>query len=159
VPVAAGPRVPRGRNVRELRKEVIPVAAYSYQTEWWWRHGRPADVWVTNQELVAQFVKDHRLQPIPAEHFGLGQPTGATRGVAPEAREILVRPFPWPDPLPGYLRSPHLHFGGEIYVLDGEQWKEFSGRVMDGVREKLAGARTLGFEQMLELTNATSGVI
>jgi hypothetical protein len=128
------------------------------QAEWWWKWGRPADIWVMQRDLVRQFVERHDLQAIPAEQLGMTRPMAARSG-APAGQETLAARALWPYPFPGGLRIPHLHLDAEIYPLNREQWHAFSRQVMDDFRERLADVGSVSFDQVLEVSNALSGVV
>lgn len=119
-----------------------------------WRIGIPAPIWMELAPLIQDFVRKNKLQPIPREELfaaasldaGAGGPTAGM-----EAKALIPR-----RDFPGGLRLAHLHMGGEVYRLDQPAWKGFSSQVLQSFRAKLAAAENVTFEQMIELSEATS---
>ena len=91
----------------------------------WW-YGGPRDIWIKNAELVAQFVRVQKLNPVNVEF----QP--AAEGTA---KAILH-----PKPFPGGIRVPHLHWGEGLYLLDERQWSAFTARILKQYQAKLKQA-------------------
>ena len=52
----------------------------------------------------------------------------------------------------GGLRMPHLHYNGDIYVLDKKQWNEFSRKIIEGFKSKLANAKSINPDQMVKIS-------
>lgn len=124
----------------------------------YWKNGGRWDLWVHDVSMVRDFIKRHKLEAIGKEELlarkhVLDAPVAAVP-VATEAHAGLI-------PRIGYtggMRAPHLHYGGEIYSLDRAQWREFSERTLDKLRERLADVKTVGFEQAMELSDVVSSV-
>lgn len=124
-----------------------------------WRSGRPADIWLSHRDLVANVIKKFNLKALEVDAYPYmpsaagAMPEVASAMTATKTKALAVETkLRWPKPFPGGLRIPHLHFGADIYLLDRAQWKEFSGMVLRDVQERLAKAKELNFEQTLELT-------
>ena len=49
------------------------------------------------------------------------------------------------------MRVPHLHFGGDLFVLSPEQWKSFSGAVVNDLNNKLSAVSSLSFDQVRDI--------
>lgn len=120
-----------------------------------WRIGRPAPIWLELGPLVQEFVKKNKLQPIPQEELfasdfaAMEMQEGAARTGSKEA--IIPR-----RDFPGGLRFAHLHVARDIFRVDQRAWKEFSARALDVFRQKLASAESVTFDQIVELSEATS---
>ncbi|MZP31041.1 hypothetical protein GTO91_15100 [Heliobacterium undosum] len=54
----------------------------------------------------------------------------------------------------GGMKIPHLHLNDHIYVLNQEQWKEFSGIMLAKLRERINQTNSVSFEQLVELSSA-----
>lgn len=122
--------------------------------EWWWRYGRPAELWTVYRDVIAHFIRERGLKAIPDEV--LVAPAQAFSAEASEVHPVRSLRIIRPRPFPGGLRFPHLHFGDDIYPLDRGQWNEFSGKVVEGFQEKLGAAQTVSFRQLLDLGEAMS---
>jgi len=124
----------------------------------YWKYGGLWDLWVHDVSLVRDFIKRHKLEAIGkqellARKHVLDAPMMAVP-VATEAQPGLIPRIGYP----GGMRAPHLHYGGEIYSLDRAQWREFAEGTLHTLRERLAEVKTVGFEQLMELSEAVSSV-
>ena len=107
-----------------------------------WIYGGPRDIWVNRVEAIGAFITSHKLKPAPMEDF-LAQ--SMNFGLEETAKAVRPRPFP------GGLRSPHLHFKGDVYLTNAEQWKAFSGAMIKQYQEKLGRAGTVSFDQLMDV--------
>jgi hypothetical protein len=107
--------------------------------------GRPAPFWIRFREIVGKTIREYKLEPVDPQYG---------RGLVLSVREEPLPEIHWP----GGLRTPHLHFKGELYELTPEQWDEFSGQVMADFREKLTRAGTVTFDKLLELSDAIDSI-
>ncbi|MCG7851166.1 MAG: hypothetical protein MIO92_01450 [Methanosarcinaceae archaeon] len=114
-----------------------------------WRYGRPADLWIKNIENIKDFITKNNLKPILAEHLPMPQNMADLQQKTTSERMIFK-----PIPFPGGIRLAHFHFQDNIYILNAEQWKDFSGRLMKDFQAKLATVKTIGFERAIELSSA-----
>lgn len=64
-----------------------------------------------------------------------------------------------PQLINGGMKALHIHFNGDTYLLTQEQWREFSGRMVMDFKQKLTDAKSIGFDQMLGLGEAMSGIL
>jgi hypothetical protein len=55
---------------------------------------------------------------------------------------------------PGGIRFAHFHFKGDVYQVSPEGWKEFTQVVMDGMMQKLKTAKSVSFEQVMEISSS-----
>lgn len=125
-----------------------------------WKIGRPADIWLSQRELVAATIKKFNLKALEVDAYpympasvAVPEAAAATTKSRSLAVEAKLR---WPKPFPGGLRIPHLHYGADIYLLDRAQWKEFSAAVLREATDRIARAKEISFEQTLELTEAVN---
>jgi hypothetical protein len=124
------------------------------------KFGGRFEYWVTHRADVAKFIQKNKLAAVEVQHFKTF-PTAAAakpRGSAKAADDWWPYPIPFPRPFPwpGF-RAPHLHYGGDIYVLTEKQWSDFSKAAIKGFQEKLARADSVGFAQLMELSDAMEG--
>ncbi len=115
----------------------------------WWKNGIPSDFWVANRQIIKEFIDQHQLHPVPAEHLIHSTDVPINVAIEEGIRERLR-----PRPFPGGMRIPHLHYAGEFYELTPEQWAEFSQKAVGGFRAKLEKANAVTFDKMLELSDA-----
>lgn len=59
----------------------------------------------------------------------------------------------------GGIRVPHLHHNGEIYLLNKEQWNEFTGEIIKDFKRKLDEAQNMSFSQFMELSDLMNDFI
>lgn len=124
----------------------------------YWKEGGRWDLWVHDVSTVHDFITHHKVKAIGKEDLlarkrVLDMPAAAV-SVDTESYSGLI-------PRIGYaggMRAPHLHYNGEIYSLDRAQWREFAERTLGTLRERLAEVKTVGFDQLMELSEAVSAV-
>lgn len=110
-----------------------------------WLYGGPWDIWVRRVDMIGNFIREQKIKPVAVADLPT-HPFLATEQPAATARAIVR-----PRPFPGGLRSPHLHFKGDIYLVNQEQWRGFSGTVIKQYQEKLGKAGTIGFDQLMDV--------
>ncbi|HEX2685597.1 MAG TPA: hypothetical protein VHN14_03225 [Kofleriaceae bacterium] len=124
----------------------------------YWKEGGRWDLWVHDVSMVRDFIKRHKLETIGKEELlARKRVLDAPMMPVPVATEV----HPGPVPRIGYaggMRVPHLHYDGEIYSLDRAQWREFAERTLDTLRERLGEVKSVGFEQLMELSETVSSV-
>ncbi len=120
-----------------------------------WIYGMPAPFWLKNIKTIEKVIREQKLEPVSVESLmteAPHAPMGAMAGEQEKARRI------WPRPIPGGIRIPHLHFRGDVYLLNEGQWKEFSGKVVKDFQNKLANVNTVNFEQVMEISEAVDSL-
>lgn len=115
---------------------------YAHIFERKWIYGGPRDIWVTRIDAIGEFIAAQKLKPVPMENLP-AHPMNFTQEDA--ARVVRPRPFP------GGLLSPHLHFKGDIFLMNPDQWKAFSGTMIRQYQEKLGRAGTVSFTQLMDV--------
>lgn len=122
-----------------------------------WKWGIPAPIWLKNLKLIEEKINKFNLHPVNSELLP-AEPQAVTMGVRDkeEARLMIKRP-----PIPGGIKIPHLHFKGDIYLLDEKQWKEFSSQVVTDFQAKLnrVNVNAVSFEQVMEISEAVDGLM
>jgi hypothetical protein len=109
----------------------------------WIRGLPPVDFWIRREGMIGDFIKRNKLVPTDMsgfEYMGMGATTEVTQK---KATLPIRRP-----PFPGGMLGPHLHFKGDVYVLDEKQWQVFSGVVVKDLGTKLAKMAALPFDQL-----------
>jgi hypothetical protein len=109
----------------------------------YWKNGGRWDIWAAELQAVEKFIKNNDLQPLdkltaaaymvrednPAiqQPFNLMEKRGISMSIWEEYHGIY-----------GGIRVPHLHFRGEIYMLNNDQWNDFSKGMVEKLSAKLA---------------------
>ncbi len=61
--------------------------------------------------------------------------------------------------MPGGRRVPHLHYRGEMYMLDPEQWRSFSRVVMEDISKRVMAANQVSFNELLGVAESASSLM
>jgi hypothetical protein len=114
------------------------------------KNGGRRDFWVSHLEIIERFVKAAgneltHIQVAAQSRVEIGTPAAG-------AKTIL-----W-DPTRGGMRMPHLHYAGEIYLLNEVQWANFSKSAMKALSEKLGKAQKVTFEDVMQVSEALSQI-
>ncbi|GAB4535660.1 MAG: hypothetical protein Fur0020_03140 [Thermodesulfovibrionia bacterium] len=117
-----------------------------------WIFGMPAPFWLKNIKMIEEVIRKQKLEPVPAESLMAEGPLAPMAGEQEKAIRI------WPRPIPGGIRIPHLHFRGDVYILNESQWKEFAGKVVKDFQAKLSKVNTVSFEQVMEISEAVDSL-
>jgi len=64
-----------------------------------------------------------------------------------------------PNDFPGGIKSPHVHYNGDIYLIKKEDWKAFSGKIVENFRAKLATAKNISYDELMRLSDAMQDII
>jgi hypothetical protein len=56
------------------------------------------------------------------------------------------------------LKLPHLHYDGGAYLLNDEQWRAFTGRVLEDFKARLAKVKAVSYEQLMSVAGAVDDV-
>jgi hypothetical protein len=130
---------------------------------WKWNYGKPAPLWITQLRVIEDTIHEMHLKPLPRESY---PNAGLDQGVLLQELQIArlaessrdKEKIIAPD-FPGGLKSPHLHFKRDLYLLDDEQWNIFSNNIVRGFKEKLSKIGTVGFEQLLDTSEAIDSLV
>ncbi|NYT02556.1 MAG: hypothetical protein GKC10_07355 [Methanosarcinales archaeon] len=118
-------------------------------------NGGRRDIFMTHAVAIAKFIKTNKIEPVQKEVL-------LSRNVAPVAVSAMgdiaesttMRPW-W---IYGGMKVPHLHYKGEIYILNEKQWGDFSTMVLQEFRAKLADVKTVGFNQLMDLSDVVNDI-
>ncbi|HUU83759.1 MAG TPA: hypothetical protein VM243_09665 [Phycisphaerae bacterium] len=123
-----------------------------------WRFGQPLPFWVLHNQHVAQFAEKHKLVAVPSDRLPGGAPVHfGSAGESEGSPAAHLLPVPWPNPCGG-LKAPHLHLGRDLFILTHKQWEEFTAPIFEQYAHKLGAAKTVPFEQVMEMDEAFSGL-
>lgn len=123
------------------------------------KYGGRFEYWVTHRAEIAKFIKKAKIPAVEAEHMRVfpAPPVSKARASEKAIPNWWPYPIPIPFPWPGF-RAPHLHYGGDIYVLTEKQWSDFSRTAIKNFQEKLAGAESVKFAELMEIAEAMEGL-
>jgi hypothetical protein len=113
------------------------------------KNGGRRDFWVSQVSIIERFVKANLNQLVRiqvADQSPVGLEVKAAVPSAAAKKAII-----W-DPTRGGMRMPHLHYAGEIYILNESQWAAFSKAAMKALSEKLAKVQKVTFEDVLQVS-------
>jgi hypothetical protein len=122
--------------------------SYSYGDMLALKNGGRWDFWVSQVNVIEQFMKSagkELTQINVVEHNAVKQESKAAAGKA-----IL-----W-DPTRGGMRMPHIHYAGEIYILNEKQWDEFSKLALHALADKMGRMQKVPFENVMQIAEAIS---
>jgi len=123
--------------------------ANEYEAQWWWKYGKPQDFWTLNHNMMKEVIDKFGLEVAKAEVLPLRLELQASEQVAePAAKSRAIKPRPFP----GGMRIPHLHYGGDVYLVPEEKWQAISQTFLGKFQDKLKNARNVSFEQIMELS-------
>ncbi|MBI2411961.1 MAG: hypothetical protein HYV24_01955 [Deltaproteobacteria bacterium] len=99
-----------------------------------WENGGRKELWVNHAVSVANFIKRENL---------------ARTQIAITANNSKIK-LPLAKGKKGFpgIPVPHLHFKGEIYLVNEAQWGKFSKEIVSDFRGKLEGVNTVGLEAL-----------
>ncbi len=108
-----------------------------------WKFGVPRDVLVLHSNEIAEFLRANKIKPFAEQQISHNV----------EMKSELRKPQPDPWMIYGGIKVPHLHYNGQVFMLNEKQWKEFSGSMLTKVKDKLAHTNEVSFEQLMELSS------
>ena len=117
-----------------------------------WRWGMPAPIWLDQIERIRDLVREWDLKPISEHYVDFGG-SFAKRFDVPDGNMPIIR-WPFPIPFPGGRKFAHLHLDDKIFVLNDEQWSEFSTTVVKDMHERLRRAGRVNVQQLTEISEA-----
>jgi len=120
--------------------------------KWVWWVGLPADFWLTEIPAIEKAISKLGLKPVPKDYAAsFGTMSIPEEG---ESRSLALRK----PHFPGGIRVPHLHFRDDLFLLNEEQWKEFSGQMVRDFQKKLSSVKSVNFEQFIEVSEAINSL-
>lgn len=133
-----------------------------------WRiRGIPSDVWVRFSDSIGQLIAKEKLTPVDARFLttpnqvnfamaGAAQAAAETvkAEAAPKAKSLAREFFD----IRGGMKALHVHYKGEIYLLNDAQWKRFTSMVVTDFKAKLDAAGAIGFDQTLDIAEAANRI-
>lgn len=93
-----------------------------------------------HQEIIKNFVAKNHLVPVNVGEMKTAKAMGN------------IDWFPIYLKYGGHL-NPHFHVGSDVYILDDQQWQEFSKILLTDFQKKLNGMKGITFGDALNLSN------
>jgi hypothetical protein len=119
------------------------------KTVWpgWIFPGIPVPFWVLYSSQIAEFVQANKLQPATPQDL-------TSAGMAHLAKKPIAvgTKIPFDQGIKGGNRV-HLHFNDKIYFITEQQWEQFSAKIVDACKAKLAGMKTVDFTTAVMLAS------
>ena len=125
---------------------------------WWWRFGGRREFWAVYEQQISQFIKENSLAPISKEAQGalvgsIAAPIENTTAAMTEMSLMM------PKLIAGGIRVPHLHYKESIYVLQPDQWTKFTAPILEKLKGKLNGAKTVSFRTMMDISESLDEIV
>jgi hypothetical protein len=139
-------------DTKKFREENYNMSGIMSSIEMWkWRAGGLRDFWLTNAEQVGKFIDSNKLKPISQESMEM-----RTAGTEKATEGSMLLQWWWKA---GGIRVAHLHFEGNIYLLNANQWKAFSSTIIKEFGRKLSEAGTVNYGNLMNIADAMSEVV
>jgi len=85
--------------------------------------------WYEFRTTIRNLIDEYNIEPVAGQNLPQrGYPVTGS----------LARPWPC-----GGIKGPHLHYGGEVFDLNMQQWKVFTDSVIKECQDRLEAAQTL----------------
>jgi hypothetical protein len=120
----------------------------------WIFPGIPIPFWVHYSTQIGEFIQKNKLQAATEKDLAAAG-MSLKAAVMPKVATGVKQAFD--QGIKGGNRI-HLHFKDQIYLLTDQQWTQFSARVIETCKAKLAGAKTIDFETTVMLGAITEGM-
>lgn len=108
---------------------------------------------VLKDEVVADFAKRGIKITGIAERGVSVEST--TKSLQTEKASMLLPP----KGFAGGIRAPHVHYDGDIYLLNNREWKAFSGKIIEEFKAKLSNAQAINYDQLMRLSDIMQDII
>jgi len=114
--------------------ERLPVVVWP----WGGEAGGEYVLWAEHVKIIGQLIQELELEVIEDKYL-------PSQGI---------------KPFPGGKKGPHLHYGGAVYAVNPEQWKMFTGTVIEECRARLDRAQEvpLSLDAVAEIGGMGAGL-
>lgn len=127
------------------------ISMYDYRFKPWEIYGGKRPFFVKYAELIKDIIKDFKLEPVKEQFL-----SSTVRETDYKSSEKMA----YFDPgIYGGKRFAHLHYKGEVYMLNKEQWQAFTARVKDDFISRLKMSNHIPIEQMIDLSDAIDPIV
>ncbi|WP_076791007.1 hypothetical protein [Chlorobium sp. KB01] len=114
-----------------------------------WLSGIRADFWLPKEKLIGEFIAKNKIPALEKiSNAVLEEHTRDLAGVLkPVGAKITIDKIKhWP----GGLKNPHLHYKGDLYVLNDAQWKKFTTPLLEELSTKLTTGPSISFDGLVD---------
>ena len=120
-----------------------------YRIKPWEIYGGKRPFFVRYSDVIGDVISDFKLEPLKEEVLM------PTKRLAAPPSNVAAEAMIYIDPdIYGGKRFAHLHYRGEIYMLNKEQWQTFTGRIKNDLIERLHTANMISVEQLQDINDA-----
>ena len=112
--------------------------------------GVPSDYWLTHFKEIGAIIDKYKLTPVHQEALGIGVKQFSTEGGGRLVDAIYD--------IRGGRKTPHLHYKGELYILNAAQWSELTKPVLEDFGKRIASAKTVSFESFMNVYEAAESI-
>ncbi len=120
-----------------------------------WRiRGIPSDIWANFSESIGQLIVKEKLKPIDARTITTpNQANLALSGLVSQTPEVARAKINVQEifDIRGGMKALHVHYKGDIYMLNEKQWKSFTNLVIKDFKAKLDAAGAISFDQAVDI--------
>ena len=99
-------------------------------------------------KIAASIIKEFQLSPMEQAKVLPG--AKATTAVAKKTLK--------PGGVTPGIPAAHIHYKGQIYLLNAKQWKTFSTGLMAEFQAKIGKAKTVSFDQLQKISEAVDSL-
>lgn len=112
------------------------------------KNGGRRTLFIAYADKIGSFIKKNNLKPVSSDpvlssEMRAGKLTAATSNL-----------IPWW--YRGGKKFAHLHYEGDVYLLNEEQWKDFSNSIVADMSKKMAASKNVSFTGVLDLYDSIS---
>ena len=100
-------------------------------------------------DVIGAVINDFKLEPINAQLLNPMKMTAEMK--KSENAQLMLYLDPGTH---GGKRFAHLHYRGDIYMLNHEQWTSFTTRIQNDFVNRLKTAKAISVEQIQDLSDA-----
>ncbi len=120
------------------------------------KNGGRWDFWVSHLPAISKYVEAHAKELTKVQVASQARLAVAAEAGGGAAR-VTSRQVMW-DPTRGGMRMPHLHYAGEIFLLNESQWADFSKSAVAALADKMTKAQKVSFETVMQISDAVAGI-
>jgi hypothetical protein len=120
-----------------------------YRLKPWMIYGGKRPFFVKYGEMIEDVIKEFKLDPIKEQFQSPMLKASGMKSAAAMETVAYIDPDIF-----GGKRFAHLHYRGEIYMLNREQWQSFTARIKDNFISRLHNVNSISIEQLQDLNDA-----